>query len=70
MRTRGQGVHHIMFRTPNYEDCARRLTDEGISVLGESELQETRFHLFDTTADLGLICEIAEGGALVPDSIL
>ena len=68
MRTRGQGVHHIMFRTPNYEDCARRLTDEGISVLGE--LQETRFHLFDATADLGLIGEIAEGGALVPDSIL
>ena len=38
-------------------------------ILGSGALQHTRFQLFDTQADLGLICEIAEGEPLVPDRI-
>jgi hypothetical protein len=39
----------------------------GVLTMGSGELQHTRFQLFDTQADLGLICEIAEGEPLTPD---
>lgn len=67
LRERGQGIHHVMFSTPDYDTCREQLEANGIDVLGSGDLQETRFTLFDTQADLGVICEIAQGGALVPD---
>jgi 4-hydroxyphenylpyruvate dioxygenase-like putative hemolysin len=67
LREKGPGVHHIMFVTPDYESCLDRMQASGVPVLGAGELQQTRFHLFDTQADLGLICEIAEGEPLLPD---
>ena len=70
LRARGPGVHHIMFDTADYDQCVERFTKEGMSVLGQGDLQQTRFHLFEATQDLGLICEIAAGEALVPDSTL
>lgn len=70
LRSRGPGVHHIMFDTADYDQCVERFTDGGVTVLGEGELQQSRFHLFDATQELGLICEIASGEALVPDSTL
>ena len=38
--------------------------------LAGGELQQTRFKLFDTRDSLGLICEIATGGELIPDCAL
>jgi hypothetical protein len=38
-----------------------------VSKLGSGELENTRFQLFDTQAELGIICEIAAGEPLIPD---
>lgn len=43
------------------------MASQGIATLGSGELQSTRFTLLDTLADLGLICEIAEGDPLLAD---
>ena len=69
LQGRGQGIHHIMFVTPDYDYCVNQMSNQSISTLGSGELQQTRFALFDTQADLGLICEIAEGEPLLPDCI-
>ncbi len=70
LRDKGPGVHHVMFATPNYDQCAERMAGNSIAVLGSGELQHTRFQMFDTQECLGLICEIAEGDPLVPDESL
>ncbi|MCP3869105.1 MAG: hypothetical protein GY703_13580 [Gammaproteobacteria bacterium] len=67
LREQGPGLHHIMFVTPDYDACVERMHAQGVPVLGAGELQHTRFQLFDTQSDLGLICEIAEGEPLIPD---
>ncbi len=69
LREQGPGIHHVMFATPDYDHCVSHMASHGISTVGSGALQDTRFHLFDTQADLGLICEIAEGEPLVPDCI-
>jgi methylmalonyl-CoA/ethylmalonyl-CoA epimerase len=69
LREHGSGIHHVMFATPDYDDCVRHMERHGVSTLGSGELQDTRFQLFDTQVDLGMICEIAEGEPLVPDRI-
>lgn len=63
----GPGVHHIMLATPDYDHCLDRVKMAGIDLLGSGTLQNTRFALLNTQADLGLICEIAQGGPLTPD---
>lgn len=68
LRVKGPGIHHVMFEAPDYKNCVNHMNSCGISTLASGELQDTRFHLFDTLADLGLICEIAEGGPLIEDS--
>lgn len=67
LHSKGPGIHHVMFVTPDYDDCINHMASQNISTLGAGELQKTRFQLFDTEADLGLICEIAEGEPLIPD---
>jgi len=67
LRDKGPGIHHVMFVTPDYDRCVDALISQNVAVLGSGELQHTRFQLFDTFSDLGLICEIAEGKALIPD---
>jgi catechol 2,3-dioxygenase-like lactoylglutathione lyase family enzyme len=67
LRDRGPGVHHVMFATPDYDQCIEQLTARGVDRLSAGALQDTRFTLFDTQAELGLICEIADGGPLLPD---
>jgi methylmalonyl-CoA/ethylmalonyl-CoA epimerase len=67
LRDKGPGIHHVMFVTPDYDRCVSHMASHGVSTLGSGALQHTRFQLFDTQADLGLICEIAEGEPLVPD---
>jgi 4-hydroxyphenylpyruvate dioxygenase-like putative hemolysin len=67
LREKGPGIHHVMFSTPDYQSCAERMARHQISVMAGGELQQTQFQMFDTRETLGLICEIADGGALVPD---
>jgi len=43
------------------------MAKNNVRIIGSGELQHTRFQMFDTAKDLGLICEIAEGQALTPD---
>jgi 4-hydroxyphenylpyruvate dioxygenase-like putative hemolysin len=69
LRDQGPGIHHVMFAAHDYDHCVDHMASHGISALGSGELQDTRFQLFDTRADLGLICEIAEGEPLVADRI-
>lgn len=69
LRDKGPGIHHVMFVTPDYDRCVDALISQHVAVLGSGELQHTRFQLFDTFSDLGLICEIAEGKALIADHI-
>jgi methylmalonyl-CoA/ethylmalonyl-CoA epimerase len=67
LRENGPGIHHVMFATADYDVCVNRIQANAIPVLGSGELQHTRFQLFDTEADLGMICEIADGDPLLPD---
>lgn len=68
LKAHGPGLHHIMFETSNYAQCKDYMSENGVSEMAGGELQNTRFALFDMREQLGLICEVAEGGALVPDS--
>jgi hypothetical protein len=65
----GPGVHHIMLGTSNYAASLDLMESRNIAAIGGGELQNTRFQMFDTQAVLGFICEIAEGGPLVPDQV-
>ncbi|MGD8890125.1 MAG: VOC family protein [Desulfobacterales bacterium] len=67
LREKGPGIHHVMFATKDYGNCAERMAANNIAVLGCGELQDTRFQMFDTQKRLGMICEIAEGEPLEPD---
>jgi methylmalonyl-CoA/ethylmalonyl-CoA epimerase len=67
LRERGPGLHHVMFSVAEYDGLANHMADHGIQVLRSGRLQHTRFRLFDTETDLGLIVEIAEGGSLRPE---
>jgi 4-hydroxyphenylpyruvate dioxygenase-like putative hemolysin len=70
LHDKGPGIHHIMFATSDYEKCSATMAANNVGLLGSGELQQTRFQMFDTEKDLGLICEIAEGGALAPDETI
>ena len=70
LRERGSGIHHVMFATPDYDKCSATMAENNVGVIGSGELQQTRFKMFDTKNDLGLICEIADGEALTPDESL
>lgn len=67
LQDKGPGIHHVMFVTPDYDRCVSELATSGVVTLGSGELQNTRFQLFDTLSDLGLICEIADGEPLRPE---
>ena len=49
------------------DKCSETMAKNNVRIIGSGELQHTRFQMFDTAKDLGLICEIAEGQALTPD---
>ena len=66
----GPGIHHVMFATPDYDECIARMAAQGVATLGGGELQHTRFQMFDTAQSLGVICEIAAGEPLVPDEVV
>ena len=63
------GIHHVMLATPDYEKCSATMAKNGVGLIGGGELQQTRFQMFDTEKDLGFLCEIAEGGELIPDKV-
>ena len=67
LRERGPGIHHVMFATPDFDDCSRALQQAGLPLLVTGELQDTRFQLLDAREELGIILEIAPGGPLVSD---
>lgn len=70
LREKGPGIHHVMFTTPDYDKCTERMKANNVDVIGGGELQQTRFKMFDTENLLGVICEIADGEALIPDQSL
>jgi 4-hydroxyphenylpyruvate dioxygenase-like putative hemolysin len=70
LREEGPGIHHLLFATTDYDKCAATMVENNIDVVCSGEYQHTRFQMFDTKKDLGLICEIAKGGALTPDESL
>ena len=70
LRDNGPGIHHVMFATSDYDKCSATMARNNIGVIGSGELQQTRFQMFDTQKDLGLICEIADGKALTSDESL
>jgi len=67
LREQGPGIHHVMFATGDYDACLDRMQANGIATMASGELQKTRFQLLDTADALGVIAEIADGEALVPD---
>ena len=67
LRVHGPGLHHVMFETADYAHSRFHMAKNGIAEIASGDLQNNRFTLFDMRAQLGLIFEIAEGGALVPD---
>lgn len=68
LRDRGPGLHHVMLATADYAASLDDFKQKGYAVVVSGELQQTRFALFDTVADLGMLIELADGGPLVPDS--
>lgn len=68
LRDRGPGLHHVMLATEDYRASLADFEQEGYAVVASGELQQTRFALVDTVADLGMLIELAEGGPLVPDN--
>jgi catechol 2,3-dioxygenase-like lactoylglutathione lyase family enzyme len=70
LHTRGPGVHHVMFDAPDDGRLADRLSADNFEVLIEGELQQSRFHVFDTEHDLGLAIEVATGDAPQPDEVI
>jgi methylmalonyl-CoA/ethylmalonyl-CoA epimerase len=69
LREHGPGIHHIMLGTSDYVSCLNHMDSQNIAAIGGGELQGTRFQMFDTQELLGFICEIAEGGPLLPDQV-
>lgn len=67
LRERGQGIHHVMFASNDYDATLSHMLSKGYQAVSEGELQGGHIHVFDTLEDLGLLCEIAEGETLVPD---
>ena len=67
LRSRGPGVHHIMLGTEDFEGASAHLEDGGLALIAEGELQQSRFQLFDGSAELGVVVEIAEGEVLQAD---
>lgn len=67
LRDHGPGVHHVMFEGKDLDATAADFLSAGIPELAGGDLQHTRFKMFDSQEQLGLICEFAEGGELVPD---
>jgi len=67
LREHGPGIHHVMFATRDYDGTLQHMLAQGYEVASEGEIQGGRFHVFDTLADLGLLCEIAEAETLEPD---
>jgi hypothetical protein len=69
LREHGPGIHHVMLGTSDYVSCLNHMDSQNIAAIGGGELQGTRFQMFDTQELLGFICEIAEGGPLLPDQV-
>jgi methylmalonyl-CoA/ethylmalonyl-CoA epimerase len=69
LRDRGPGIHHVMFAVSDYDQCSESMAGNNVAMIGSGELQQTQFQMFDTEKDLGFICEIARGGALIPDEV-
>lgn len=67
LRDRGPGLHHAMLATQDYRASLADFEQEGYAVVASGELLQTRFALIDTLEDLGMLIELAEGGALEPD---
>ena len=70
LREHGPGIHHVMLGTSDYASCLDSMHKQNIAVVGGGELQTTKFQMFDTRELLGFICEIADGGPLVPDQVI
>ena len=60
LATRGPGVHHIMLGVADYGGSRERLASNGVPLLLEGTLQNSRFCLFDASVELGMIIELAE----------
>jgi 4-hydroxyphenylpyruvate dioxygenase-like putative hemolysin len=70
LREHGPGIHHVMLGTRNFDRCLDHMERQEVTTVGGGELQGTRFQMFNTQELLGFICEIAEGGPLIPDETL
>jgi catechol 2,3-dioxygenase-like lactoylglutathione lyase family enzyme len=70
LATRGPGVHHIMLGVADYRQSREHLATNGVQLLLEGQLQNTRFCLFDGSEELGMILELADGDELVADGEL
>jgi catechol 2,3-dioxygenase-like lactoylglutathione lyase family enzyme len=70
LATRGPGVHHIMLGVADYGQSREHLASNGVQLLLEGQLQNTRFCLFDGSEELGMVLELADGDALEADGEL
>lgn len=70
LREHGPGIHHLMLGTGDFGRCQEHMARHNIATVGGGEFQDTRFQMFNSQDALGFICEIADGGPLVPDETL
>ena len=58
LRTRGEGLHHILFSVGDYESARAQLRLNGYEELAGGDWSGDAYSYFDTTGALGCIAEI------------
>ena len=60
LKTRGEGVHNIVFEVDDYQSTIRHMKDIGVGVYNSGDWQGVKFLNFDTRKVLPVIAEIFE----------
>jgi methylmalonyl-CoA/ethylmalonyl-CoA epimerase len=58
LRTRGEGLHHILFSVDDYEGARARLRERGYAELAGGDWSGGAYSYFDTTSALACVAEI------------
>lgn len=60
LATKGEGLHHLGFFVPDYEQRLEEMRRRGVPVLQSGRIGRGRFTYFDTQSSAGIILEYVE----------
>lgn len=58
--TRGEGIHHISFKTDDLDADEARLTEAGVTVFGKADVKGQMMAFTHPKTSLGILYELAE----------